>query len=67
MLEKWFAVTGNYLQAIKSNCKEAQLDQYLVPHPLLGKITLRELGYFTIYHTQHHLRNLLGRLPEVKN
>jgi len=62
MLEKWFAVTGNYLQAIKSNCKEAQLDQYIVPHPLLGKITLRELGYFTIYHTHHHLNNLQRRL-----
>jgi len=38
--------------------KEPLLDKYLAPHPLLGKITLRELGYFTIYHTHHHLQSI---------
>lgn len=33
---------------------EDELDQYIFPHPLLGKITGRELLYFTIYHAQHH-------------
>jgi len=33
---------------------EAQLDEFVVPHPLLGKITIRELFYFTIYHAHHH-------------
>ena len=44
--------------AIKKNWKEPQPDQYIAPHPLLGKITLRELCYFTIYHTQHHLNSI---------
>jgi hypothetical protein len=35
--------------------KEAELDLYVLPHPLLGKITLREMFFFTIYHTYHHL------------
>jgi len=35
---------------------EEDLDRYLLPHPLLGKLYLREMLYFTIYHTQHHLR-----------
>ena len=34
---------------------EEQLDNYRLPHPLLGKITVREMLYFTIYHTHHHL------------
>lgn len=34
---------------------EPQLDQLIIPHPLLGKLTLREMMYFTIYHAQHHL------------
>ena len=34
---------------------EWQLDNFLVPHPLLGKVMVREMLYFTIYHTQHHL------------
>lgn len=41
---------------------DPQLDQYIAPHPLLGKITLRELCYFTIYHTQHHLNIIKERL-----
>ncbi len=34
---------------------ESDLDGYLLPHPLLGKLYVREMLYFTIYHTQHHL------------
>lgn len=31
-----------------------QLDTLILPHPLLGKLTLREMLYFTIHHVQHH-------------
>jgi hypothetical protein len=33
---------------------EEVLDTYLLPHPLLGKLTFREMLYFTAYHVQHH-------------
>jgi len=33
---------------------EAQLDACVLPHPLLGKITLREMICFTIFHIEHH-------------
>jgi len=33
---------------------ETALDLYILPHPLLGKITLREMLYFTAYHVYHH-------------
>ncbi len=33
---------------------ESQLDQYLLPHPLLGKLTLREMLFFSAYHIRHH-------------
>lgn len=33
---------------------EAQLDYFILPHPLLGKLTLREMLYFTAYHAHHH-------------
>ncbi|MEO5564731.1 MAG: DinB family protein [Chitinophagaceae bacterium] len=45
-------------KAIRKNWSEQQLDKYIVPHPLLGKITIRELGYFTIHHIQHHLDSI---------
>lgn len=34
---------------------EADLDTYLLPHPIIGKLTMREMMYFTIYHAEHHL------------
>lgn len=38
---------------------EDSLDKYILPHPLLGKLTFREMLYFTAYHVEHH-----GRLIE---
>jgi hypothetical protein len=37
---------------------EAELDAYLLPHPLLGKLSLREMLFFTIYHTYHHQKQM---------
>ncbi len=37
---------------------EEELDKYQVPHPLLGKLTIREVLYFTAYHNHHHLHTL---------
>ena len=50
--------------AIQKNWDDPQLDKYLAPHPLLGKLTLRELCYFTIYHTEHHLNIVKERLND---
>ncbi|MCW3124161.1 MAG: hypothetical protein JWQ38_3653, partial [Flavipsychrobacter sp.] len=33
---------------------EDELDSLLIPHPLLGKISLREMLYNAIYHVTHH-------------
>jgi hypothetical protein len=42
---------------------EESLDKYILPHPLLGKITMREMLFFTIYHNVHHLQLLKERNP----
>lgn len=36
------------------NFTEEELDRCILPHPLLGKITFREMIYFSIYHVDHH-------------
>lgn len=61
LIRQWRQFTTIYLQALRKNWKDAQLDHYVVKHPLLGKITLRELCYFTIYHTDHHLNIVTAR------
>jgi DinB superfamily len=35
---------------------EADLDAYRLPHPLLGKLTVREMMLFTLLHNQHHVQ-----------
>ena len=35
-------------------CDENKFDILVLPHPLLGKLTFREMFYFTIYHAEHH-------------
>ena len=34
---------------------EEQLDAHRLPHPLLGKLTVREMMLFTLLHNQHHV------------
>ena len=42
------------LNGAVANLTEDQLDKYILPHPLLGKLTFREMLYFTAYHAEHH-------------
>lgn len=58
LMDNWNKATSKFMQALTKNRTEEDLDRYLVKHPLLGRITLRELCYFTIFHTEHHLNSI---------
>ena len=45
---------------------EANLDKYILPHPLLGKLTIREMLYFTVYHVGHHQSTVTRQLDNKK-
>lgn len=44
--------------AVADKWTEEQLDTYRIAHPVLGKLTARELLYFTIYHNGHHTKTV---------
>jgi DinB superfamily len=44
---------------------EEDLDLFILPHPLLGKITLREMLYFTAYHAEHHKNQVVKNLETL--
>lgn len=46
--------TVDRLQRRIDRFTENELDTLILPHPLLGKLTLREMLYFTAYHARHH-------------
>lgn len=50
------------LSARTEGFSEEQLDLLILPHPLLGKLTLREMIYFTIYHAGHHEKQVVDNL-----
>ena len=56
LIDNWRKTTDGFIKALIKNRTEKDLDNYLAKHPLLGRITLRELCYFTIFHTEHHLQ-----------
>ena len=39
---------------------EVDLSTYVMPNPALGKLTVREMLYFTAFHTEHHTGQIVG-------
>ncbi len=55
LLEKLNKTGASLLSALEK-WDETELDRYQLPHPLLGKLTVREMIFFSIYHTLRHAR-----------
>lgn len=53
LFEQWRDASGELVSTAET-WQESDLDQYQLPHPLLGKLTIREMLYFTIYHNLRH-------------
>ena len=67
ILEKWQDKAAELLIALEKWSDKA-LDSYLLPHPLLGKMTVREILFFTLYHNMHHVNDVQRLLhqPETE-
>lgn len=53
-----FQSTNESLIDKTSLLSEEDLDNYRIPHPLIGLMTCKEFLYFTHYHTVHHLKTI---------
>ncbi|MDH3743680.1 MAG: DinB family protein [Acidobacteriota bacterium] len=62
VFERWRS-SGEELVAAIAPWSEKALDHYRLPHPLLGKLTVREMLFFTLYHNGHHARRINERVP----
>jgi DinB superfamily len=59
ILQDFNEVNQKFLEKI-ADYSEEDLGKYLIPHPVLGKLTIREMLYFTIYHTLHHHKAIVA-------
>lgn len=53
LLRQWTKVSAELVSAMET-WTEDELDHYRLPHPLLGKLTVREILFFTVYHNLRH-------------
>ena len=42
-------------KAAFSKWNDKDMSEYILPHPAVGKLTIKEMASFTILHTRHHL------------
>jgi len=55
--ENWQKIGPKYAPRL-AEWSEKDLDRFRLPHPLLGKLTFREMLFFTVFHNEHHLRTM---------
>ena len=58
LIEELKHINNSFLKKV-DDFTEEDLDKYLLPHPVLDKLTIREMLYFTIYHTLHHHKAII--------
>ncbi len=51
-------VENKKLQYKTQKWKDKDLDNYILPHPLMGKMPVREIVMWTAYHVEHHTKQL---------
>lgn len=54
VLAQWVQLGSVLLEQVEA-WNESDLDTYLLPHPLLGNLTIREMMFFTLCHNQRHM------------
>ncbi len=65
LLNHWNSTLNKFDTRI-NKWSDKNLDQVLLPHPLLGKIMVRELLFFTHFHTEHHRKGLEKKVSQLK-
>ncbi len=64
LLSRWTELADR-LDTALDRWNEKSVDRHLLPHPALGKVTVREMLYFTHLHNLHHIEVAQRRLREA--
>lgn len=60
-LKNTLQIQNKKLQYKTNKLKGKHLETLLLPHPLMGKMTLKEIIMWTAHHTEHHLSILKNK------
>ena len=64
-LEKLTNEKNAQVSLIKKKWKEKDLEMCLIPHPLMGRMLVREILMWSAYHTEHHLNLVKSRARDM--
>lgn len=65
VVARWSGVVGKLALAVAALSDES-LDASRLPHPVIGKLTVREMLFFTLYHHEHHAATVNRRLADLR-
>ena len=57
-----FADAAESVVATAAKWHDSDLDEYALPHPVIGQLSVREMLFFTLYHNSHHLEGVRSKL-----
>ncbi|ARV13948.1 DinB family protein [Polaribacter sp. SA4-12] len=57
-------IQNKKLQYKLKKISDVNLDTLVIPHPLMGKMTIREIIMWTAHHTEHHTESLVMTYSE---
>lgn len=60
-IRRWKALNKE-IRATLELWREKELEEYQISHPIMGKLTIREMLLLTIYHNLHHLHLIQQRI-----
>ena len=66
VLGRWRKVSAA-LERAMARWGERALDRLRLPHPLLGKLTVREILLWTLYHNHHHVCRVRERIASASS
>jgi hypothetical protein len=65
-MKKLTSEKDSLIKSIRKKWNEKEMDTCLLPHPLMGKMLVREMLMWTAYHTEHHYNLIKSRAEEKK-
>ena len=57
LIESWLMIRDKLVGRLAA-WSEERLEKSGLPHPRMGPLTMREMMFFTIFHTEHHHANM---------
>lgn len=64
LLNQWDKIGQQLIHRV-SACSDQDLDKYRLPHPILGKLTFREMLFFTHFHIGFHIESMQRKVAAV--